>query len=191
MGLFSKKREGEARSFGADERLRSDHFKSDIHVRRKKEKPIGRAALCGAHIHGFFHCIRRRDVLFALSLQKRHASTDRTTPTAIFSEENLPGSLDLKDRLLQPTAIATSENVFEAWTREVKKRLVVERKIKSVSLSDSLIGDPSDHIFLGIFERDELNRKNEAALHFYIALANGHPDAYRSLQFSQCSVCGL
>ncbi len=75
--------------------------------------------------------------------------------------------------------ITTNENVFDAWTAEVKKRHVVDRKIKSISLSDSLIGDPSDHIFLGVFERDALNRKNEAALHFYIALANGHRDAHR------------
>jgi len=75
--------------------------------------------------------------------------------------------------------ITSNESVFEAWTAKVKKRHVVERKIKSISLSDSLIGDPSDHIFLGVFERDVLNRKNEAALHFYTALANGHRDALR------------
>ncbi len=82
-------------------------------------------------------------------------------------------------RGLKHSSIAANESVFEAWTRAVKKRHVVERKIKSISLSDSLIGDPSDHIYLGVFERDELNRKSEAALHFYLALANGHPNAFR------------
>ncbi|MEO1252530.1 MAG: peptidoglycan-binding protein [Pseudomonadota bacterium] len=82
-------------------------------------------------------------------------------------------------RLLPPTAISTTEGVFDAWGYEVKRRHVIERKIDSVSLADSLIGDPSDHIFLGVYERDKLNRKSEAALHFYLALSNGHPDAYR------------
>ena len=86
---------------------------------------------------------------------------------------------DLFDLHPYEVTITTNENVFDAWTAEVKKHHVVDRKIKSISLSDSLIGDPSDHIFLGVFERDALNRKNEAALHFYIALANGHRDAYR------------
>ena len=81
--------------------------------------------------------------------------------------------------LLPPTSIETREPVFNAWTREVKRRHVIERKVDSVSLADSLIGDPSDHIFLGAFERDVLKRNLEAALHFYIALSNGHPDAFR------------
>ncbi|MEM8773053.1 MAG: peptidoglycan-binding protein [Pseudomonadota bacterium] len=83
------------------------------------------------------------------------------------------------NRLLGPNAVETADSVFAAWTAEVKKRHAVERKVKSISMSDSLIGSPSDHIFLGIYERDQLNRKSEAALHFYLALSNGHPDAYR------------
>ena len=82
-------------------------------------------------------------------------------------------------RLLPYTNIKTAENVFEDWVANVKKAHVIARKIGAISLADSLIGDPSEHVFLGVFERDVLRRKTEAALHFYLAASNGHPDAYR------------
>ncbi len=179
MGLFSKKRKGATIAGGSDVERRSfDHLpEGDIKVRRKrKPKPDWAARLMWIILWFLFIIFVVVVSLYAFikGTEFGQVNADRH----LFGRES-PWFIGSQDRLLQPTAIATSENVFEAWTREVKKRLVVERKIKSISLSDSLIGDPSDHIFLGVFERDELNRKNEAALHFYIALANGHPDAYR------------
>ncbi len=170
MGLFSKNRQDRS-AFGINE-------STDIKVRPGKDKKridIVRLILWTIFIFLF---IFLAFFLFVFAFQKGSEYGQINADRHLFGRES-PWFIGSEDRLLQPTAIATSENVFEAWTREVKKRLVVERKIKSISLADSLIGDPSDHIFLGVFERDELNRKNEAGLHFYIALANGHPDAYR------------
>lgn len=82
-------------------------------------------------------------------------------------------------RIRWGTGVHISEKVFDEWTASARKSQVIDRKIGSISLADSLIGDPSDHIFLGIYERDVLKRKSEAALHFYLAAANGHPDGYR------------
>ncbi len=176
MGLFSKKRKGEARPPGGGVAASFGDFpEGDISVRKKKKKTdwAGRIMwLLLAIIFSIFFAILAM-FAFREGMYYGQENADRH----LFGRQ-APWFVGSPDRLLQPTAITTSESVFVAWTREVKKRLVVERKIKSISLSDSLIGDPSDHIFLGVFERDELNRKSEAALHFYIALANGHPDAY-------------
>lgn len=179
MGLFSKKRNG-ADDGGNLQTARRfhDHLpEGDIIVRKKEKKKTdwaGRLMLLVLAIIFASVFVIIALIGFKEGMKYGQDNADRH----LFGRQS-PWFLGSEDRLLQPTAIATSESVFETWTREVKKRLVVERKIKSISLSDSLIGDPSDHIFLGIFERDELNRKNEAALHFYIALSNGHPDAYR------------
>ena len=81
--------------------------------------------------------------------------------------------------LREDNSIDVRDDVFDAWTREVKSRHFTDRKIGSVFISNSLIGAPSDHIFMGIYERDKLRRPTEAALHFYLALSNGHPDAER------------
>ncbi len=62
---------------------------------------------------------------------------------------------------------------------QTRQAHVIDRKIDSLSLANSLIGDPSDHIFLGVFERDRIRRKTDAAMHFYMAAANGHPEGYR------------
>lgn len=171
MGLFSKKRENVETTFD------DDAVGGRFHGHVKRKKPGRRFPV----VLWFFFIFLFTTLFFVVSLFafKRGAEFGQDNADRQLFGRQTPWFLGSQDRLLQPTAISTSEDVFEAWTREVKKRLVVERKIKSISLSDSLIGDPSDHIFLGVFERDELNRKNEAALHFYIALANGHPDAYR------------
>ncbi len=177
MGLFSKKRKDGARAFGDERRSMAPIREGDIHLREKK--PKGPNLLTWLTWLIFILLLVFISVFFAIWGFIKGADYGQEGADRHLFGRQAPWFIGSQDRLLQPTSIATSENVFEAWTREVKKRLVVERKIKSISLSDSLIGDPSDHIFLGIFERDELNRKNEAALHFYIALANGHPDAYR------------
>ena len=154
MGLFSKKRQDE-RAFGIQE-------STDIKVRPGKDPKSSPwpKFLLWLFIFILWTC-------FILAIWWHAFST------GVGYRSDLINLNPLK------VTVTTNESVFDAWTAEVKKRHVVDRKIKSISLSDSLIGDPSDHIFLGVYERDALNRKNEAALHFYIALANGHPDAYR------------
>lgn len=148
---------------------------SDIKVRPPKPPPGPNLALWAVLIVLWtFFVLILAAIAFRFGADYGQDTADRH----LFGRE-APWFIGSSDRLLQPTSVATSENIFEVWTREVKKRHVIERKIDSISLADSLIGDPSDHIFLGVFERDELSRKSEAALHFYIALSNGHPDAYR------------
>ena len=82
-------------------------------------------------------------------------------------------------RILPSASVKIADDVFDDWATEIKQTQVIARKSSSVALSDSVVGDPSDHMFLGVYERDRTNRKLEAGLHFYIAAANGHPDAFR------------
>lgn len=178
MGLFSKDAKSVMSNDPSADQASLRHMpEGDIKVRkRKQDRPNFGDVFLRWFLAAIFLLFFTALVVwvFVKGTQYGQDNSDRY----LFGRE-APWFTGSPDRLLQPTSVATGESVFRAWTTEVKKRHVVERKIKSISLSDSLIGDPSDHIFLGIFEQEELNRKSEAALHFYIALANGHPDAYR------------
>ncbi|MEM9899041.1 MAG: hypothetical protein AAF742_06640, partial [Pseudomonadota bacterium] len=80
------------------------------------------------------------------------------------------------------TAIVIPDPTANDWIPETKLSHVVSRKIDSVTAANTIVGNPADHILLGIFERDKANRPREAGLHFYIAAANGHPDGVRLFQ---------
>ncbi|MEM6537960.1 MAG: peptidoglycan-binding protein [Pseudomonadota bacterium] len=77
------------------------------------------------------------------------------------------------------TAIVVPDPTANDWIPETKLSHVVARKIDSVTAANTIVGNPADHILLGIFERDKAKRPREAGLHFYIAAANGHPDGVR------------
>ncbi|MGV6819592.1 MAG: peptidoglycan-binding protein [Parvularcula sp.] len=114
-------------------------------------------------------CVLLLMAVFAVVFQagKLNAVYERDLPELYRTRVDLENSTRLR------------ENVVRDWTIYTRQVHVIDRKIGSLSLVNSLVGDPSDHILLGIFERDRTKRKMEAALHFYIAAANGHPDGYR------------
>ncbi|MBI1393763.1 MAG: hypothetical protein GC152_13580 [Alphaproteobacteria bacterium] len=82
-------------------------------------------------------------------------------------------------RISATSSVILPDAVARDWTVNTKLIHVVDRKTGSVAMADSVIGDPADHILLGLYERDRTNRKREAGLHFYLAASNGHPDATR------------
>ncbi|MEO1015769.1 MAG: peptidoglycan-binding protein [Pseudomonadota bacterium] len=75
--------------------------------------------------------------------------------------------------------IIAPESVAGDWIASSSLKHVIAAKMDSIILTDSVLGDPAQHVLLGIYERDVTRRRQEAALHFLIAGANGHPDAPR------------
>ncbi len=75
--------------------------------------------------------------------------------------------------------IVTPEGVTGDWIASSTLKHVVAAKMDSVVLNDAVIGNPANHVLLGIYERDVTFRRPEAGLHFLLAGANGHPDAPR------------
>ena len=82
-------------------------------------------------------------------------------------------------RLIPSLAVKIADNVFNDTIIHLKQIHIIDRKTGAIALNDSVMGDPSEHIILGTYERDRTNRKLEAALHFYLAASNGHPDGAR------------
>lgn len=69
--------------------------------------------------------------------------------------------------------IRVNEPVVNDWIPHVGLPQVISRKVHALQVAV----DGSHNILLGKYEVEKLKRRGEAALHYYLAAADGHPDA--------------